>query len=498
MLKQRQFLSILLSLLLVLVPLSLPVYGEETAEAKTESIDTETLSSEEALALVEAVAAHISAYTRYENISTRELYLAAIEYLLKENPDTYHEIMTGMLRSLDEHSEYYNATDAIALTESVTGEIIGIGVTIDFAKGFPLVVSVIPDTPAERAGLQVGDILYRADGVDLSGVNSELVLSRVRGEAGSSVHLEVERNGMILSFDIIREPIVGTSVITEIYEEDNQKLMVIEVHGFIKNTAEKFAEALKEADKAGISNIIIDLRDNGGGMLDQAVQMADTLVPEGKIITTEDHKNPIFNKVYQGSAGKKSKYHILILLNEFSASATEVFSAALRENDLAKIMGTNSYGKGSIQSLVPLQTGGIIKYTVGYYLTPNGDNINEIGLKPDFFVKNQEEKMKSDHFGTFDYSQIYQEGDQGPEVLLAKKILNFFGLYQGEINESYDRDLYYAVYAFQNQAGLFPYGVLDLTTQLNLYNYMGRATKEHNTQMQKAFEYFDMTYPEDK
>ncbi len=486
---QTKFLALFLAFLLFVTPLSLPVHAE--------TANPEDITAEQAATLVEAIALHVSAYTRYEDITTRSLYQEAVKYLLQENPNLYHKILKGMLESIDEHSEYYTAEEAVSLNESVTGEVTGIGVTLDFSGGVALVTSVIPDTPAERAGLRVGDILYRADGDDLSGMNSESILQRIRGEAGSALHLEVDRNGIILTFDIVRELIVGTSITTEIYQEDDKKLMVISVYGFVKNTAEKFAEALGEAKKAGITNLIIDLRDNGGGLLDQAIQMADLLIPEGKTITTEDHKVPLFNQVYKGSKGEKDNYNILLLLNGYSASATEVFAAALRQNDLATILGTKSYGKGSIQSLVPLQTGGMVKYTVGYYLTPNGDNINGLGLTPDIFVENQRQTINPEHFGNFDYAKVYQVGDNGSEVLLAKKMLHFLNLYQGEINETYDRDLYYAVHAFQQQVNIFPYGVLDLTTQINLYNYMGRATKELDTQMAEAFRHFDMTPPEE-
>ena len=256
---------------------------------------------------------------------------------------------------------------------------------------------------------------------------------------------------------------------------------------------EDYAASLKDsvmAKKEKIENLIIDLRDNGGGLLDQAIAMADCFVPEGKIITTQDQKIQLFNKVFQGSKGKKEKYNIVLLMNEYSASASEVFAAALRENDLATIIGTKTYGKGTIQSVSSLQTGGAIKYTMGFYLTPQGNNINKVGLTPDIYVENSKEKMSPDHFGTFVYDTVYQEGDSGKEVKMAKQILEFMGLYQGEINEEFDRDLYYAVYAFQTQADLYPYGVLDLTTQLQLRNRLGMSEREHDDQMAEAYAYF--------
>lgn len=301
-----------------------------------EKTDPEDLTSEEAQSLVQAVAKQLGLYGRYESISERSLYKAAVERLIEEDPALYGTVLKAMLESVDEHSEYYTAEEAKGLMESINGEVVGIGVTIDFSNPAAAVIaSVIPDTPADQAGLQVGDILVSADGTDLRGMKSESILKLVRGEAGTPVRLEVERDGAVLSYDLIREAIIGTSVTAEVFEEDGQKLMYIRVFGFVKNTAEKFKEALDQADQAGITNLIIDLRDNGGGILDQAVQMAGCFVPKDSIITTEDHKIELLNKVYKGTLAEKSKYDTVVLINKNSASASEVFAAALHENGAA-------------------------------------------------------------------------------------------------------------------------------------------------------------------
>ncbi len=492
--------ALFLSLLLLLAPVSAPVYGEDAVADAQVQVDPEQLTAEQASSLVQAVVKHLEIYGRYEEIDKAGLYQVALERLLEENPEKYHIVLKAMLESVDEHSEYYTAEEAEALWQNVSGEITtGIGVTIEFTEKYGAVVaSVIPDTPAERAGLRVGDILVSADGISLIGLKSETILSMIRGETGTTVVVEVERNGVTMSFTMIREPLIGTSVEYEIHEEDDKKVMRIRVYGFLSNTAEKFNEALAVAKKEKIENLIIDLRDNGGGLLDQAIAMADCFVPEGKIITTEDQKIQLFNHVYKGSKGKKDKYNIVLLMNEYSASASEVFGAALQENELATIIGTQSYGKGTIQSISNLQTGGAIKYTMGFYLTPLGNNINQVGLTPDIYMENSREKMKPEQFGKFIYDTVYQEGNSGKEVLIAKKILNFFGLYQGELNETYDRDLYYAVYSFQSQTGLYPYGVLDLTTQLQLRNQLGQSEMEHDDQLIEAFAFFGMDVPEEE
>ena len=473
---------------------AVPAWAEET------SAEQEGVSAKYAKDMVQGVASHLAVYARYDDVTVRGLYQAVVNGLVDEDPEMYEKILKLMLESIDEHSEYYNPEEAKEIKEAITGEIEGIGITIDFNNGSKATVaSVIPDTPADRAGLQVNDVLLRADGTELTGLKSEMILNLIRGVAGTTVVVDVDRAGAVLSFEMVREEIIGTSITHEIYGEGSDRAMYIRIHGFVKNTAEKFREALDIADKEKITNLILDLRNNGGGILEQAVLAAENFVPEGKIITTQDHKSSVFNVEYKGKvASKDKKYDIAILMNKYSASASEVFAAALRENDLAKIIGTNSYGKGTIQSLASMKNGGMIKFTAGFYLTPNGNNINGVGLAPDAVVENTFDSVDADRFGTFAYDRIYQEGDTGEAVLIAKKILSFMNIYRGEINDVYDRDLYYAVSAFQTRAKLFPYGVLDLTTQMQLRNFLGETKVEKDDQLEAALAYFGLEMPENE
>ena len=210
------------------------------------------------------------------------------------------------------------------------------------------------------------------------------------------------------------------------------------------------------------------------------------------MITTEDHKNEIFNKTYVASAGEKGSFDTVVLVNKNSASASEVLAAALRENECAVLVGTQTYGKGTIQTINDLQTGGMIKYTTGFYLTPNGNNINGVGLTPDATVENELVPIDPERYGAFTYDKVYALGDTGEEVKRAKEVLSLFGIFRGEVNDVYDQDLFYAVYAFQQQAKVFPYGVLDLTTQLQLRNYLSMAKEEKDDQFDAAMAHFGL------
>ncbi len=488
--KIKNCLAIFLSFILLFS--SIVVVADENTNTTTES----AMTGDYAMGLIDAICSHLIMYGRYDK-TTAELYKAALKQIIMENPQLYETALKGMLRSLDEHSEYYTPEESITVIQDTTGEIIGIGVTLDFTNpNKPLVLSVIPEAPAEKAGIKAGDIITAVDGIDVIGMKSELTLNLIRGVPDSTVNIKVDRNGTTLSFDMTREKIVGISVEHQAFQEDNEKLMYIKIHSFVSNTAESFKKALDEAKSQNIRNLIIDLRNNGGGLLDQAIQMADYIIPAGKIITTEDHKIQGLNKVYKSSNIGKFNGEIIILINKYSASASEVFSAALYENDVATLMGETSYGKGTIQTLTSLVNGGLLKYTFGYYLTPLGNNINGIGLNPEYFVNNKYTKIDSNKFGSFAYAKVYSQGDTGPEIKTAKEILNFLEIFKGEINDVYDEDLFYAVHAFQTRTNLFPYGVLDVTTQIQLINTLSMTEEMTDNQLAEAFAIFNMNYKE--
>lgn len=444
--------------------------------------------------IVRAVLEHLSMYSRYEEVSQSNLYKKALLSIIDEHPELYEEIMKIALESVDEHSEYYNPEEAQSFREDISGTIVGIGVTFEMGENGANVMSVIPDTPAEKAGIHVGDVIVSADGTEFKGMNSDTVANHIRGEEGTSVKIGIKRDGEpnIIYLDMIRETIMGTSVKSDYMEQDGKKLMYIKVYGFVTNTAELFKKALDEAKSKKVKNIIIDLRDNGGGLLNQAITMADYLLPTGSKITTEDHKITGLNHTYKAEFNDDYKFNTVILINENSASASEVLTEALRENDSAYIIGTKSYGKGTIQSIIDLPFDDCMKYTVAYYLTPKGNNINKVGITPDLEIKNSEEPMDMSKYPQFGYTKIYENGDRGEEVKTAKELLAIWGSYRGEINDIFDDETERAVYSFQAQTGLYPYGVLDCTTQHQLYNRIKASKIIHDDQMTEALKYFDM------
>ncbi len=440
---------------------------------------------------IENIISNLSILSRYSEVDRESLYQAALESAFNNNPELYEPVMKAILSSIDENSVYYNAEEAKRFLQDLNDEVTGIGVNVFFSEGSIIVSEPIPGSPAEKAGVRAGDIIIGADEIDLRDMEFDEALEYVRGPVDSWVKIKILRSGISepLGFNIKREKVILNPVDYEIIEYEDKKIAKIRIYSFTNTVAEKFGRALAEVSEKGIKNIIIDVRDNGGGYLDQAIEIADMFLKKGAIITTEDHKMSILNKVYEAS-GKGKIYNVVILINDMSASASEVLTAALCENGAAQSVGVKSYGKGTVQSVSQLDGGAIIKYTSAYYLTPLGNNIHKSGIEPDVVVENSEAEIDMSEFGMFKLSKTYCMGDKGEEVELAKNMLKKLGIFIGEVNDTYDENLKIAVNTYQKITGLFPYGVLDITTQMNLYNTIRTSKVEVDDQLQRAIEMF--------
>ncbi len=476
----KKIISIQLVLIIALTS-TIGVFAE-----KTEAVEEITLSQQ-----IEKIINNLTLLSRYEDVTKESLYKAAFEEVFKENPELYEPVMKAMLSSIDENSAYFNEEEAKVFLEDLNDEVTGIGVNVFSSGGSIIVSEPIPGSPAERVGVKAGDIIIGADGVDLRNMEFEAALNKIRGVAGTDVKVTIIRSGIDepINFVIKREKVTVSPIDYEIIEKDSKKIGKIRIYSFTQNVAEKFKDALNQITAKGIKNIIIDVRDNGGGYLDQAVEIADMFLPKGSVITTEDHKVSILNKKYVAS-GKGGKYKVVVLTNNMSASASEVLTAALVENEVAKSVGEKTFGKGTVQSMSMSPDGGIMKYTSAYYLTPKGENIHKAGIEPTVKVENSMKPVDMSQFDMFKLSKTYKLGDNGKEVELAKKMLKTMGIFIGEINEVYDENLKIAVATYQKLDGLFSYGVLDITTQLNMYDKLKTSKYESDDQLQRAIEMF--------
>ncbi len=473
--------------LILIVSIAVSMTGTAVFADSASQAEPEVKLSEK----IEKIINNLTIFSRYDEVTKENLYKIAFEEIFKDDPELYDSVMKALLSSIDEHSAYFNKEEAAEFLQELNDEVTGIGVNVFFSDNNIIVSEPVPGSPAEKAGIKAGDIIIEADGVDLRTMEFEAALSKIRGAEGTKVRIKIKRSGIseTLTFDIKREKVTLNPVDYEIIENDGKKIGKIKIYSFTQTVAAEFKKALDEISAKGIKNILIDVRDNGGGYLDQAIAIADMFLEKGAVITTEDHKVDLFDRKYVAS-GRGKKYNVIILVNDMSASASEVLTAALVENNAAKSVGEKTFGKGTVQTMSMIDDGNIIKYTTAFYLTPNGNNINKEGIYPTAVVKNSEKPVDMTQFDMFKLSKTYRLGDKGEEIELAKRMLKLMGIFVGEINETFDENLKIAVGTYQKLDGLFSYGVLDITTQMNLYDTLKTLKVESDDQLQRAIELF--------
>ena len=281
----------------------------------------------------------------------------------------------------DQYTEYISKDDMKEYMEDTKGNFVGIGIYMvkDEKTNKIKILSPIKDSPAQKAGIQPGDLILSVDGEEYTGDDLTVISTKIKGEAGSTVTLQVLRDNQKIDFEIKRENIVVNPVEGEVLSDN---IGYIEFSSFDENTAEEFKTKFEELKSKGITSLIIDLRNNGGGIVDQALKIADYIADKGSTLLYEVDKN---NKEDVEKSGNDPIINmpIIILTNGNTASSSEILSGALKDLGKAKIVGTKTYGKGVIQQILTLPDGSGLKITTEKYLTPNRTEINKIGIEPD-------------------------------------------------------------------------------------------------------------------
>ena len=285
----------------------------------------------------------------------------------------------------DEYTEYIPAEEMEDYTENITGNFVGIGIYMiaDKDSGRVVVYYPIPESPAEKAGVKAGDQIISVDGTEYTADDFNTIADYIKGEEGTTVNLEVERNGERIKFEIKREKINTNPITIEMLENN---IGYLKLPSFDEDTSKDFEEKVKELQSQGAQSLVIDLRNNGGGIVSEATDIADMLLDKGQTIISTVDKDDKKEITYS----KKSTIFtmpITVLVNENSASASEILACSLKDNERAKIRGTKTYGKGIIQTLLSLTDGSGLKITTEEYYTPKGTTIHKVGIDPDEEVK---------------------------------------------------------------------------------------------------------------
>ncbi|KGE20846.1 S41 family peptidase [Paenibacillus wynnii] len=285
----------------------------------------------------------------------------------------------GMVYSLeDPYSQYFDAEESEAFMHQVDLEYVGIGVKLQYTGKELYIEEVVPNSPAEKAGLKRGDTILKINGVKIADLDGD----EMTGAAGTKMTVLVQRNGVTKSYSVVRNEIASTSVTGTII---GPKIAYVAISGFSASSDEEFTAVLKQMREAGMKSMVLDLRDNPGGYMDAALNIASEFIDKGVMMYTEDNSGVLSPTVI--TDGSKINVPVVILMNEYSASASEALTGALHDNKLATVVGTKSYGKARIQSLFSLSNGSTLKLTTQKYLTPSKEDFNHIGLTPDIEVQ---------------------------------------------------------------------------------------------------------------
>ena len=329
-----------------------------------------------------------------------DLFGEVLEKINKEYVDEINQsesmdsAIDGLLQSLDPYSSYMSPEIFNEMQTETSGEFGGLGIEVGMESGVVKVISPIDDTPASRAGIKAGDYIVKINDTQVQGKSLTEAVELMRGPVGSGIELTIRRRGekKALNFTIIREIIEVKSVKADILEKN---IGYMRLTSFNENSGEQIKKEIKKLEKnKNVKAYILDLRNNPGGLLSQAIRISDFFLNNGEIVSTKSRKASENRKWFAKNGDLINGKTLLVLINYGSASASEIVAGALKDHKRAILLGENSYGKGSVQSIIPLKNKGAIRLTVAKYYLPSGKSISEIGVSPDIEINEETDDFR--------------------------------------------------------------------------------------------------------
>ncbi|SDZ34258.1 carboxyl-terminal processing protease [Evansella caseinilytica] len=423
-----------------------------------------------------------------------EKFTAAYELILEKYYENVEEskllegAISGMLDTLeDPYSVYMDENTAKEFMESLDSSFEGIGAEVSMTNGKVTIVAPFRDSPAEAAGLRPNDQIIKVDGEDIEGLSLYEAVLKIRGEKGTTVTLTINRPGVSdsLEFEVVRDTIPIETVYSDLVEENGKNIGVLEISSFSENTAERFAEELTKLEEEGIDGLIIDVRGNPGGFLQSVEDIGNLIIPGGEpVVQIENREGETVRHI--SNLDSKKTYEIVGLINEGSASASEILAAALKEAGGYEIVGQTTFGKGTVQQSLKMGDGSEIKLTLYKWLTSGGNFINEVGVEPTVEVKQPEffyaSPINLEETLTYDMTN--------ENIASAQVMLQGLG-YDPERTDGYfSKETENAVKEFQKAAGITVSGEIDEKTaeylQMEIINAV--QGREFDLQFNKAVE----------
>ena len=307
--------------------------------------------------------------------------------------DVMDDAINGVLQSLDPYSAYLSPENLENMKIETSGKFGGLGIEVGMEAGVVKVISPIDDSPASIAGVKAGDYIVKINDVQVQGKTLSEAVELMRGPVGSSIQITVRRVGVkkAIIFNITREIIKITSVKSEIISNN---IGYLKLTAFNENSSDQIKKKIKDLKKKNIKSVILDLRNNPGGLLSQAIKITDYFLDNGEIVSTKGRRDSENRRWFATEGDMIDGIPLLVLINYGSASASEIVAGALKDHKRAILVGENSYGKGSVQSIIPLKNDGAIRLTVAKYYLPSGKSISEVGVSPDIEIGEESDDFR--------------------------------------------------------------------------------------------------------
>ena len=328
-----------------------------------------------------------------------DLFSEVLDKINKEYVDEINqgEVMdsaiNGVLQSLDPYSAYMSPETLKNMQTETSGKFGGLGIEVGMEAGVVKVISPIDNSPASKIGIKAGDYIVKINDVQVQGKSLNEAVDIMIGPVGTSIEITVRRPGVrkALIFNITREIIKIESVKSRVIDNE---IGYLRLTAFNENSSSQVKEKIKNFNKKNISTFILDLRNNPGGLLSQAIKISDFFLESGEIVSTKGRKKSENRKWFAGEGDLIEGKTLLVMINQGSASASEIVAGALKDHKRAIVLGENSYGKGSVQSIIPLRNSGAIRLTISKYYLPSGKSISEVGVTPDITIVENSDKFE--------------------------------------------------------------------------------------------------------
>ena len=455
---KRKILSLFLIICMLFTPFAL------AQEVETSSDNEAVVSgySAEMQKYIIKLYAKSLASNYYYGVDDEELLYAVICNVIETGGLDLNRAICAMVEALgDEYAEFYTPEEFSAFSENVSGEFSGIGVTISENKDGIVILDVFENGPAYKAGMMVYDVIVGVDGKDVRGQSSSAVRELVVGEKGTQVTVRVLRNGQELDLVCVRDIVEVSQVETRMITD---KIAYIKLLQFTSASPDEMQKAVDNLREKNVKKVILDLRDNPGGDMSAAIEIANIFISAGDIAQVR-YRNEADNYTIKSTNYNAPKFDMLVLVNENSASASEFLATAIQSRGAGKVLGVQSYGKGSMQVVNNAIGGAGFKYTIGEFYSFNGQRIHTIGVTPDFVVENEYIDVDLSKLEPIDVDRVLESPRDEGNVLALEQRLEILG-YMDEADGIYDEKTTDAVARFQAALGY------SVTGEAGIYEYV--------------------------